>query len=143
LPTEDMQENTPTFEYAIVCDDIRHEIGDKFSLIGVYGSDICVARIPFSFPKLGAVISYRNMRAGDRFVVELQSPSGKVLGDGIRGEVPIEVEGAIRFMIFGVMSPVRVEEAGLHKLVVLINENEETRKEVPLKITAAPTRVVH
>jgi hypothetical protein len=138
-----MQESKPTFEYAIICDDIRYELGDKFSLIGVYGSDICVAQIPFSFPKLGVVISYRNMRAGDGFVVELQSPSGEVLGDGIRGEVPGEVEGSIRFMIFGVMSPVHVEEAGLHKLVVLINEKEETRKEVPLQIKAAPTRVVH
>jgi hypothetical protein len=138
-----MQESKPTFEYAIICDDIRHEIGDKFSLIGVYGSDICVAQIPFSFPKLGVVISYRDMQAGDRFVVELNDPSGKVLGEGIRGEVPGEVGGSTRFMIFGVMSPVRVEEAGLHKVVVLINEDEETRKEVPLKITVAPTRVVH
>jgi hypothetical protein len=138
-----MQESKPTLEYAIICDDIRHEIGDKFSLIGVYGSDICVAQIPFTLPKLGAVICYRNMRAGDRFFVELQSPSGKILGDGIRGEVPGEVEGATRFMIFGVMSPVYVEEAGLHKLVVLINKDEGTRKEVPLNITAASTRVVH
>ena len=138
-----MQESKPTFEYAIICDDIRHEIGDKFSLIGIYGSEVCVAQIPFSFPKLGVVISYRNMQAGDRFVVELRGPSGKVLGEGIRGEVPGEMEGSGRFMIFGVMSPVGIEEAGLHKLVVLINDNEETRKEIPLKITAAATRVVH
>lgn len=138
-----MDEKKPEFEYAIICDDIRHEIGDKFGLIGVYGSDICVAQIPFSFPKLCVVISCRNMRAGDRFVVELNNPSGKALGQGIRGEVPREVKGLTRFMIFGVMSPVHLDEAGLHKLVVLINENEETRKEVPSNITTGGSRVVH
>jgi hypothetical protein len=138
-----MQERKPTFEYAIICDDIRHEIGDKFSLIGVYGSDICAVELPFFFPKLCAVVSYRNMRAGDTFVVELRSPSGKVLGNEIRGEVPAEVKGRTRFMIFGVMSPVHIEEAGLHNLVIVINQDEATRKEVPLKITTASARVVH
>lgn len=140
---DNMPESKPIFEYAIICDDIRHEIGDKFSLIGIYGSDISVAQLPFFFPKLCVVVSYRNMQAGDRFVVELNDPSGKVLGDGIRGEVPRQVKGLTRFMIFGVMSPVHVEEVGFHKLVVVINEEEETRREVPFKITAGDSRVVH
>jgi hypothetical protein len=76
-------------------------------------------------------------------VVELKSPSGKVVGSEIRGEVPTEVEGLTRFMIFGVMSPVHIEEAGLYNLVIVINQDAVTRKEVPLKITTASARVVH
>jgi hypothetical protein len=49
----------------------------------------------------------------------------------------------VRCQIFGVLSSLRLDEAGLYKLVVVINEDEETRKEVSFKITAAGTRVVH
>jgi hypothetical protein len=38
-----MEKNKPVLEYAIICEDIRHEMGDKFSLMGIYGSDIYVA----------------------------------------------------------------------------------------------------
>ena len=31
---------------AILCEDIRHEIGNKNSLIGVFGGDILVAELP-------------------------------------------------------------------------------------------------
>lgn len=36
----------------VLCDDIREEKGNKFSLIGVYGSSIVVDRTPAILPKL-------------------------------------------------------------------------------------------
>jgi hypothetical protein len=38
--------------FTILCDDIRQEIGNKISLMGIYGRDIVVPQIPFVFPKL-------------------------------------------------------------------------------------------
>ena len=38
--------------FTILCDDIRQEIGNKISLMGVYGKDIVVPFFPFTFPKL-------------------------------------------------------------------------------------------
>lgn len=37
---------------AIYCDDIRHEIGGKISLIGIYGAKLFVREFPAVLPKL-------------------------------------------------------------------------------------------
>lgn len=34
------------------CDDIRHELGNKISLIGIYGADLLVPEVPAIIPKL-------------------------------------------------------------------------------------------
>ena len=34
------------------CDDIRHELGNKISLIGIYGADLLVQEVPAVIPKL-------------------------------------------------------------------------------------------
>lgn len=34
------------------CDDIRHELGNKLSLIGVYGADLVLPELPAAIPKL-------------------------------------------------------------------------------------------
>jgi hypothetical protein len=36
------------------CDDVRQEIGNKFSLMGCYGSDLYVPAFPITLPKLCA-----------------------------------------------------------------------------------------
>jgi hypothetical protein len=138
-----MKRKKPAFEYAIICDDIRHEIGDKFSLIGVYGSDLQVAQLPFLFPKLSVAIAYQNMQGGDSFSIALKDPSDQLIGDTILGKVPEEVEGPSRFMIFNVFPPFQVHVRGLHKLVIVINDDSENRQEVPIVITSAEDRVVH
>ena len=37
---------------AIFCDDVRHEVGNKISLIGCYADELIVDRLPASLPKL-------------------------------------------------------------------------------------------
>lgn len=39
------------------CDDIRHEIGGKYSLIGCYGRELIVNKLPATLPKLCAFIT--------------------------------------------------------------------------------------
>lgn len=133
----------PQFEYAIICDDIRHEIGDKFSLIGVYGSHMGVARLPFLLPRLSVAISYRNVQGGDTFSIALQDPSGEIVGEPILNEVPKEVTGLTRFMIFGVFPPLRFTQAGPYRLAIMINQDEATKQEVKFVIEASGNRVVH
>lgn len=38
----------------LFCDDIRHEVGNKYSLIGCYGSELLVEKLPLVLPKLCA-----------------------------------------------------------------------------------------
>jgi hypothetical protein len=37
----------------IFCDDVRNEIGNKFTLVGCYGPDMLLASFPAVLPKLG------------------------------------------------------------------------------------------
>jgi hypothetical protein len=133
----------PQFQYGLICDDVRHEVGDKFSLIGVYGSHVYVAQLPFLFPKLSTAISYRHVNGGDRFSIGLYDPSGQTVGEPIGGEVPKEVSGSAEFMIFGVFPPMHLEQAGVYRLSILINDDEATRGEIELVVRAADSRVVH
>lgn len=41
------------------CDDVRQEIGNKFSLMGCYGSDLYVPKFPFTLPKLCVFVNCR------------------------------------------------------------------------------------
>jgi hypothetical protein len=134
---------TPQFEYAIICDDIRHEMGDKFSLMGVYGSHMGVAQLPFVLPKLSVAIAYRHVQGGDTFAIALQDPSDQIVGEPIMNEVPKEVKGLTRFMIFGVFPPMHITQAGLYKVVIMINQDEATKREIEFIIEFSGKRVVH
>lgn len=47
----------PKLNYLILCDDIRQEVGNKVTLVGIYGNQIYVPKFPFTFPKLCMQIS--------------------------------------------------------------------------------------
>ena len=45
------------FAYSIFCDDIRQEVGNKVSFMGVYGPDMLVPSFPFVIHKLCCAVS--------------------------------------------------------------------------------------
>ncbi len=44
------------------CDDVRQEIGNKFSLMGCYGTDLYVPSFPITLPKLCVFVHARTPR---------------------------------------------------------------------------------
>jgi hypothetical protein len=44
------------------CDDVRQEIGNKFSLMGCYGTDLYVPAFPITLPKLCVFVHVRTTR---------------------------------------------------------------------------------
>lgn len=52
---------TSRFMWTIVCDDIRQEVGNKFSYMGLYGPQIFVPALPATLPKLCAIIHLRTL----------------------------------------------------------------------------------
>jgi hypothetical protein len=44
------------------CDDVRQEIGNKFSLMGCYGADLYVPAFPITLPKLCVFVHVRTPR---------------------------------------------------------------------------------
>lgn len=120
------------FISAQVCDDIRQEVGNKYSLIGCYGSSMLVNAFPVVLPKLCAFVRtytaidkpfskliIRVFRA-DQMLTEIEVPL-QALASIRAAELPL---GA-RFLIVGtavVLSPFPVEEPCVLRLEV---ETEE------------------
>lgn len=45
------------YMWTIVCDDIRQEVGNKVSYVGVYAGELIVPTFPFTLPKLCALVN--------------------------------------------------------------------------------------
>jgi len=129
-----MPRKKPKFEYAIICDDIRQEVGNKTSLIGIYGREIFVSRFPFSFPKLCFAISFRDIKNEDTLSIKLIDPSGKQLKKTLNGTAPKEVKGYIKFQMFALFTPLVAEKEGLYKLVITINNDDKSKQEIGFTI---------
>ncbi|MBW2737804.1 MAG: hypothetical protein JRE64_02920 [Deltaproteobacteria bacterium] len=129
-----MARRKPKFEYAIICDDIRQEISNKLSFIGIYGKDIFVSKISFTFPKLCFAILYKDIKAEDSFSIELITPSGRQLGKTINGRVPKDIKGNIYFNMFAIFSPLTIRQEGSHKLVITFNNDAKMKREVEFVI---------
>lgn len=116
------------FVSAQVCDDIRQEIGNKYSLIGCYGPLMYVNSFPTFLPKLCAFVrvytpihkpfskmSIRVLRE-DKILAEIDIPS-QSLEAFRKGKQP----DGITFQIVGtaiVLSPLPVEEPCVLRLEV-------------------------
>lgn len=110
------------------CDDIRHEVSNKFSLIGCYAADLIVDRMPALLPKLcmQVLIStpitkrFQSLKIktliNHELLAELEVPS-EALAASTDPNAP---EGATRSTIAAVMvlSPFAVAEPGLLRVEV-------------------------
>jgi hypothetical protein len=124
-----MPRKQPKFEYSIICDDIRQEIGNKLTFVGTYQDLIIVSKLPYSFPKLCFFVQYKDIRAGDRFLLEITDPSNKTIVKAINITVPAGKKvGKMR--LFGVFSPMKVEKEGRYTLSITVNDNEKKKQEI-------------
>ena len=121
-----MPARKPKFKHAIICDDIRQEVGNKISFIGIYGNNISVTKFPYLFPKLCFVNFFKDINKGDSFSIKLTDPSMTQLGDTIVMTAPQNIKSNADFSIFAIYSPIEVKEAGLYKLVISINDDKKT-----------------
>jgi uncharacterized protein DUF6941 len=128
-----MPRKLPKFEYTLVCDDIREEQSNKLSIIGMYNETIFVSKLPYTFPKLCFLFSYKDIRAGDKFEIILKNPSGKTLSKKINGTVPVEIKGYVRFRLLAIFSPLKIETQGDYKIVIIINEKKSVESLVSIK----------
>jgi hypothetical protein len=124
-----MPAKKPKLNFIMICDDIREEVGNKMSMMGIYQKDIYVPRFPFTFPKLCFVVNYENVKGGDTFGIELFGPSNKQLGKSIMGVAPKNIKGYAGFQIHAVYSPLKVEKEGEYKLTIMVNDDKKGKKE--------------
>jgi len=132
-----MPRKQPKFEYSIICDDIRQEIGNKLTFVGTYQDVIFVPKLPFTFPKLCFFVQYKDIEAGDRFLLELTDPSNKIVGKSINITVSAaQKPGKMR--LSGIFSPIRAEKEGEYALGIAVNGNEKKKEEILFTVKEAP-----
>lgn len=76
--------------YSHFCDDVRAEVGNKFSLMGIYGGELFVQGAPTVLPKLVIAMFFSTppdepfnklkfvVRAGDQTMVEHEMPPQEI-----------------------------------------------------------------
>jgi len=132
-----MARKQPKFEYAIICDDIRQEIGNKLTFVGTYQDLIIVPKLPYTFPKLCFFVQYKDIKAGDRFLLELTDPSNKIIDKAINITVPAGQKPS-KMRIFGVFSPIKVDKEGRYTLSITVNDNEKKKQEIVFSVKEGP-----
>lgn len=105
------------------CDDVRYEVGNKYSLIGCYGDEMIVDKLPALLPKLcvqiraftttDKVFTKLVLRAflGEEMIAEANIEFGKVSAD----DAPADATrmGIMTFMFF---SPLGITEPSLLRI---------------------------
>lgn len=75
--------------FALFCDDIRYELGNKVTLVGLYNADLLASDLPLFLPRLGVVLHFRHPIA-----FKLSSLAFKVTSNGdlvFQSEMPSNV----------------------------------------------------
>jgi hypothetical protein len=110
-----MSPNKPSIT-TVFCDDIRLEVANKISLIGVYAGDILVNKFPALLPKLCVWVNITAIGTAplERALVRLLRDDKDVVleGDAIGNEVPPKVEpgATVSHIVALELSPYRATE---------------------------------
>lgn len=104
------------------CDDIRHEVGNKYSLMGCYGNEMIVDKIPSVLPKLCAHVriftpasrpfEHLVIRAymNDDLIAEIEMPVTEVSADLHQKAAASEL-GRVAFLAMMAFSPLAITES--------------------------------
>lgn len=116
--------------YSLFCDDIRQELGDKVSLIGIYGSHMYVHGFPARLPKLCTHFSLSFDNKGQKLDIAIAVKKGEELIrevklEGFQKDVP-EGRVAVRDVINGGFDMVFLEISEPTKLTLSATVNGET-----------------
>jgi hypothetical protein len=119
--------------HTIVCDDIREEKNNKFSLMGIYGKEIVFNKLPALLPKLCIIIMLEEVR--EKFAkIEITMKLPKTKPQVFNRQVPSNVALKSDFNFIFCLSPFKVEETGEAIFEVRIGESKRTNYVYRLKI---------
>lgn len=141
-------DETPRQIVAQYCDDVRQEVGNKYSLMGCYGAELFVPSFPVVLPKLCAQVKVLTssdqpfervtMRAylNAELIAELEFPSDQLQNRPANFEPISEVR---RIVALGVLAfaPLQIQEPNT-TLRVDAETETGTIRGMPLRILKAP-----
>ncbi|WP_440480727.1 DUF6941 family protein [Pseudomonas qingdaonensis] len=139
------------YAHATYCDDIRQEVGGKFTLVGVYAGQVLVPEIPCNLAKFCLALYVSATRAepvksitvtgvfagrevlrmelGEAQIEQIMAPSIAAKPDGKR----------MTLVLIGLMSPFEVSQPGRFSLSVIADGEEIHADGVDISVAPAGT----
>lgn len=145
---------TERFVTSLYCDDIRAEIGNKFSYMGVYGPELFTLQLPGALPKLciriqvftPATRPFQSLRVkiykGEEVIVDIPVPDSHFaisadVRKTLESEQLDEQQKMLSFETQVVVAPLIVEADNTSVRIRVVTESEELRGPA-LKIRVTP-----
>jgi hypothetical protein len=108
-----------------LCDDIRQEVGNKISLMGIYGKDVVVESTPIVLRSIILVIMLEdiiNPFPGLFIKVFMPGMEKPIM---IKAEKPAGLKVGMDANISAIIAPFAIKEAGPAKFEVRFSENDK------------------
>ena len=111
--------------HTIICDDIREEKNNKFSLMGMYGKEIIFNKLPALLPKLCLFIMLEEV--GEKFAnIEITMKLPKEKPHVFNREIPPNIPLKSDFHFIFLISPFKVDSAGEATFEIRIGDSKRT-----------------
>jgi hypothetical protein len=112
--------------HVIMCDDVRRELGNKISLMGVYGGGIVLNKVPNNLKSLVFVLVLENLITKfNKISITLKLPQDKP--NELSIDAPKKVDLKMNMNLAFGFSPVKVVNTGKAKVEFRFDNDEKPR----------------
>lgn len=117
-----MSKHLPRHDFTLIADDIRMEIGNKPSIMGVYGDDIILASFPVALPQLRFFSRLSGGKGDYQVRFSLKGPDGveQFIGSN---EMHVTMNGGVHHINYGV-APFQASQEGAYTYTIFIDGKE-------------------
>jgi hypothetical protein len=109
---------------AILCDDVRQEVGGKMSLMGIYSNDIVVNKLPKILPFINIVVMLEGIKESfDKIFIDIVMPKSDPIK--LSYPAPPDLEKGKNLNLVIGLSPFKLNDAGSAKFEIRFTEDEK------------------
>jgi hypothetical protein len=107
-------------KHSILCDDVRSEVGNKPSYMGVYTGAMVLPELPFQHPRLFIAKSFAGGEPSYTVGLKFVGPDGASI---LNGTIPLHQAGD-EFGVIVNLGSIRFERAGIYELLLTLIDSE-------------------
>lgn len=122
--------------YHVICDDIRQEVGNKLSLMGIYPRDAIALPIPSVIPKLCFHFVFSYTKPGSTFRIQLIDPEGNKLLSIDKIEIPKKPR-LTRGILDAQFTGLKISKEGIYLLSIYADGAKQAFQEIKIQIKKA------
>lgn len=114
---QEIELKAPKHEFTLLCDDIRQEVDNKTSIVGLYDHHLIAAQVPIALSKICFYSRFTNMHGTYQFSFSIIAPDGEC--KDIVNNSDVEIPDGISEGTFHVTaSPFDIRIEGIYKAII-------------------------